>query len=69
MGIYEYQCPAGHITEHFVSLAERPDNIPCSKCPNPNNLDADIVFAKRVLSATPTTFRAMDRKAFKRSGR
>jgi hypothetical protein len=66
MGIFEYECPAGHITEHFVSLAERPDNIPCAKC---GTDDADIVFAKRVLSATPTTFRAMDRKAFKRTGR
>lgn len=60
MGIFEYECPDGHITEHFVSLANRPDTIDCTQCHK---------WAKLIVSAVQTTFRAMDRKAFKRSGR
>lgn len=60
MGIYEYQCEDGHTSERFVPLSERPDAVVCDTCKKP---------AEFVLSPTPTTFRAMDRKAFKRSGR
>ena len=66
MGIFEYECPKGHVTEHFVSLAERPDNIPCAHC---GSNDAEITWAKRITSAVKTTFRQMDRSAFKRRNR
>lgn len=66
MGIYEYECPVGHVTERMVSLAERPDSIMCEQ-DVPNGLKCGET-AKFVLSATPTTFRAMDRKCFKRQG-
>lgn len=62
MGIYEYQCPNGHVTEKMVPLSERPQTVKCE------HEGCDGV-GKFVMSATPTTFRAMDRKAFKRSGR
>jgi putative FmdB family regulatory protein len=60
MGIYEYQCSCGRVTEKMVPLAERPHSIPCP-CGKEQ--------AHYVVSATPTTFRANDRKAFKRGGR
>lgn len=60
MGIYEYQCPEGHLTELFVPLSARPQQIQC-----PCNCNE---FAQLILSATPTSFRANDRKAFKRQG-
>jgi putative FmdB family regulatory protein len=59
MGCYEYQCEDNHVTEHRVALSERPDAITCEKCGKP---------AEFVLSATSTTFRQNDRKAFKRKG-
>jgi hypothetical protein len=66
MSIYEFECAAGHVTEGHYALADRPafiicehevGGVPCAK------------QAKFVLSATPTTFRAMDRRAFKRPNR
>jgi hypothetical protein len=61
MGIFEYQCPHGHVTELFVPLKDRPDTVDCN--------DHTCGYkAQLVLSATPTTFRANDRKAFKRQG-
>jgi len=60
MGIYEYQCGAGHITELMVALKDRPDTVMCDHC--------KAADAKLIMSATPTTFRANDRKAFKRQG-
>lgn len=27
MGVFEFECPRGHVTDHFVSLAERPVQI------------------------------------------
>jgi hypothetical protein len=62
MAIFEYQCPKGHVSERMVPLAERPHEVLC------DHIDCDDM-AKFVVSATPTTFRAMDRKAFKRGGR
>lgn len=62
MGIYEYECAAGHVSERFVPLAEKPAEVLCDE------IECDLM-AHPVLSATPTTFRQMDRKAFKRSGR
>jgi hypothetical protein len=58
MGIYEYACPLQHITEHFVPMSMRPDTYPCGypDCKEESKL---------ILSATPTTFRQNDRKAFK----
>ena len=61
MGIFEYQCGAGHITELMVPFAIRPETVMCDHC--------KAADAKLITSATPTTFRANDRKAFKRSGR
>lgn len=60
MGIYEYQCPEGHVTELMVKLSEKPDTIRCDQC--------DCATATPILSATPTSFRQNDRKAFKRQG-
>jgi hypothetical protein len=60
MGIYEYMCWREHVTELFVPLAERPNTTPCEICKEE---------AKLVMSATPTTFRSNDRKAFKRKHR
>lgn len=61
MGIYEFACSqCNHITEKLVPLAERPAVVDCDSCGAP---------AQYVVSATPTTFRAQDRKAFKRVGR
>jgi putative FmdB family regulatory protein len=60
MPIYEYQCSDDHVSERFVPLSERPDAVTCEKCGKP---------AEFVLSPTPTTFRQMDPKAFKRSRR
>jgi hypothetical protein len=61
MGIYEYQCEAGHIIELMVRFEARPNTVNCTH-------EGCRSIAKFVLSATPTTFRQNDRKAFKRSG-
>lgn len=61
MGLFEYACPKGHVGEIMVPLAERPTKIPCGH----GDCNEEATF---VMSATPTTFRANDRKAFKRSG-
>ena len=58
MAVFEFLCRAGHTTEVYVSLAKRPKRITCA-CGQ---------RAKFVLSATPTTFRQNDRRAFKRLG-
>lgn len=60
MGIFEYECPAGHITELMVRLENRPPMTECATC---------HTAAKFVVSATPTTFRVNDRSAFKRRNR
>jgi hypothetical protein len=62
MGCFEYQCARGHISERRVPLAEKPAETLC------DDVECDLM-AHPILSATPTTFRANDRKAFKRSGR
>jgi putative FmdB family regulatory protein len=54
--LYEYACENGHVSERFVPLSERPDAVVCDTCQKP---------AEFVLSPTPTTFRANDRRAFK----
>lgn len=60
MGIYEFACSqCDHVTDKLVSLAERPAVIDCERCGAP---------AQYVVSAVPTTFRAQDRKAFKKQG-
>jgi hypothetical protein len=69
MSIYEFECAAGHVTEGHYALADRPASI---KCEHEVLVNGDVfpcsLDAKHVLSATPTTFRAQDRKAFKRQG-
>jgi hypothetical protein len=64
MGTYEYLCPSNHVTERFVSLADRPEQIPCE---HPECQEINAV-ATRVVSAVRTTFHANDRKAIKRKG-
>lgn len=59
MGVYEYQCQHGHITEFFRPLAERAVPVECSTCKETATL---------IVSAVQTTFHANDRKAIKRSG-
>lgn len=60
MGIYEYQCGRGHVSDLMVRHEQRPHEIDCT---HPGCKEK----AKFVVSATPTTFRANDRRAFKRS--
>ena len=62
MGIYEYECPKGHISERFVSFEEKPDEVLC------DHIDCDFM-AQPITSAVKTTFRHMDRTAFKRRNR
>lgn len=62
MAIYEYECPAGHITVHMSTFADRPETVICEHCKTEE-------IAKFVVSATPTTFHHADRKAIKRAGR
>lgn len=60
MGVFEYTCSAcNHITEKFVPLAERQPVVECESCGAPANY---------TVSAVATTFRAADRKAFKKQG-
>lgn len=58
MGVFEFECPRGHVTDHFVSLAERPVQIRCGAA----GCDE---FARFIVSAAKTTFHANDRKAIK----
>lgn len=58
MGIFEYECPAGHVSDHFVSLLERPDMIPCKA-------DGCSNTAHFIISPARTTFHANDRRAIK----
>ena len=66
MGIYEFECPNGHITDMMVPLELRPATKTCGHDLGSHRCTEE---AKFVVSATPTTFRAQDRKAFKRVGR
>jgi hypothetical protein len=59
MALFDFQCSAGHVTEWRGPYQTRPDLIPCD---TPGCKE----HAEFVLSPVPTTFRAMDRKAFKR---
>jgi hypothetical protein len=61
MSIFEFECPKGHVTDMMIPLALRPNTKTCGH-------EGCEEEAKFVLSATPTTFRAQDRKAFKRQG-
>ncbi len=56
MAIYEYQCPEGHVTTHMSTFADKPTTVKCEHCDK---------AAEFVVSATPTTFHANDRKAIK----
>lgn len=58
MGIYEFECPKGHVSDLLIRLESRPQEIYCTY---PGCKEK----AKFVVSATPTTFRANDRRAFK----
>jgi hypothetical protein len=69
MGIYEFECPNGHVTEGHYTLADRPTSIKCEHTVEDNSGGHQCwLDAKFVLSATPTSFRQNDRKAFKRQG-
>jgi hypothetical protein len=58
MAVFEFECSRGHVTDHYVPLAERPPSIPCGTkgCGE---------VAKFIISAARTTFHANDRKAIK----
>ena len=56
MALYEFECKSKHVTERFVSLAERPATVKCETCGTP---------AKFIVSAARTTFHANDRRAIK----
>jgi hypothetical protein len=58
MGVFEYECPVLHVTDHYVSLAERPATIPCG-------VPGCKETARYIVSAARTTFHANDRKAIK----
>lgn len=58
MGIFEYECESGHVTDHFVSLSERPKTIRCGT-------KGCELAAHYVVSAARTTFHANDRRAIK----
>jgi hypothetical protein len=58
MGVFEYECPRGHVTDHLVSLAERPQTITCKT-------EGCGETASYIISAAKTTFHANDRKAIK----
>lgn len=71
MSIYEFECPNGHVTEGHYALADRPASIKCEHAVVDTIGGVDGVCghqAAYVMSATPTSFRANDRKAFKRKG-
>ncbi len=55
MGLFEFVCPNGHVTEDLYSLKTRPDAIKCA-CGEE---------AKLTISAVKTNFHANDRKAIK----
>lgn len=60
MGVFEYACShCNHVTEKFVPLSERKPVVDCDSCGAPAQLQ---------VSAVATTFRAQDRKAFKKQG-
>jgi predicted nucleic acid-binding Zn ribbon protein len=59
--LYEYQCPVGHVSELMVKLSEKPAETTCTH-------EGCHSVAKPIMSATPTSFRQNDRKAFKRQG-
>lgn len=43
MPIYEYECPSGHITEGFHSMASYPASCCCGSC----DAQANIIISKR----------------------
>jgi putative FmdB family regulatory protein len=55
MPVFEYQCPNGHTQEKLVPR-DHVTKVPCNKC---------AAQAKRILSATKTTFKHHDKKAIK----
>ena len=56
--IFEYECPNKHVSDRMVKLEDRPQEVDC-------DYPGCKEKAKFVVSATPTTFRAHDRRAFK----
>lgn len=65
MPIFQYECPYGHVVEQLVGQREvdlpKVRSMPCYTC-SAEGVDSR---AKKILSATPTTFRMHDTKAFK----
>jgi hypothetical protein len=70
MSIYEFECEHGHVTEGHYALADRPAFIVCEHADLPGEPGSPMcgLAAHYVMSATPTSFRHSDRKAFKRQG-
>jgi len=74
MPVYEFECPKGHVTEDVVPIGTKV--WPCTACnaewmaqhaaqfPADHRCACvhDANLAKRILSATPTTFRYNDRR-------
>lgn len=58
MGLFEYTCGVGHITERLVSLKDRPEIIPCEH-------EGCALASRLTVSAARTTFHANDRKSIK----
>jgi hypothetical protein len=51
MPVYEFECPRGHVIEDVVPMSTT--QWPCHAC---ISLTREATVAKRILSATPTTF-------------
>jgi len=69
MYLYEFSCPKGHVTEELVPMGTK--QVLCKACmvervithqPRDEQLEWQPPAAKRILSATPTTFRFNDRR-------
>ena len=61
MPLFEYECRIGHTSEIYAGVGAAPKLIACPTCA----ASGERVRAKRILSATPTTFKQNDRKAIK----
>lgn len=73
MPIYEFRCPFRHVTEKFMPISQsETTGVPCSTCGDKRSTDPSpgetgrLIFAERILSATPTSFRFADRSPNKK---
>ncbi len=57
MPFYEFECPAGHVTETLLPLSgAKIMAVTCTRCARDQIKPRPDVMAKRILSPTPTTF-------------